>query len=518
VGGTNTDAVLVEGDRVVRSVKAATTEDVTRGIVYALERLLAEPGAARDDVDAVMIGTTHFTNAVVQRRDLSRVAAIRIGLPASASLPPFVDWPPDLAEIVRGEVVMLEGGHEYDGRPLVPFDVAGMRAAAKRIRAAGLRAVAVAAIFSPLNAACEAAAAEILREECPDVHVTLSHCLGQIGLLERENAAILNAALVELAHRTAAAFTGALRDSGLAAPLFMTQNDGTVSRANEALAFPVYGFASGPTNSMRGAAFLSGRADAMVVDVGGTTTDIGSLRHGFPRQANNVVEVGGVRTLFRMPDLLSLGLGGGSLVGEDPLAVGPLSVGYRLTERARVFGGPDLTVTDVGVAAGLIELGERRRVAGLPPRLIEAALRRVHTMIDEGVDRMKTEAGDVPLVAVGGGCFLVPAKLPGVSEIVHVPHREVANAVGAAIAQVSGEADQIFQGLSRDEAIGEAERLARAKATGAGADPATIEVVEVEDLPIAYLPGNSLRVRVRVVGAVEPSRRDAAGAKARREP
>lgn len=518
VGGTNTDAVLVEDDRVLHGVKTPTTEDVTSGIVSALRTLLAGSKADRRAIDAVMIGTTHFTNAVVQRRDLSRIAAVRIGLPASASLPPFVDWPTDLAELVRGDVFMLEGGHEYDGRAIVPFDTAGMQKAARRIRESGLGSVAVASVFSPLNSGCEEEAARILREECPDVAVTLSHRLGRIGLLERENAALLNASLVELARRTARAFTAALRESGLGAPLYLTQNDGTVMLAEEAEAFPVYGFASGPTNSMRGAAFLSKRTEAIVVDVGGTTTDIGSLRQGFPRPANNVVEVGGVRTLFRMPDLLSLGLGGGSLVAAEPLRVGPLSVGYRLTERALVFGGRDLTVTDIGVAAGLIELGDRMRVGSLPRALVDAALQRIHAMIEEGVDRVKTDASDVPLVAVGGGCFLVPPSLPGVSEVVHVPHQEVANAVGAAIAQVSGETDQIFQGMSRDEAIAEARRLAREKAVSAGGDPKTIEVVEVEDLPIAYLPGNSLRVRVRVVGDIGRARRVASGREPRPEP
>src|SRR6202165_206860 len=127
-----------------------------------------------------MIGTTHFTNAVVQRRDLTRVAAIRIGLPASASLPPFVDWPDDLAALVRGEVVMLEGGHEFDGRPIVPFATTGMRDGARRVRTAGITSVAVSSVFSPLNASCEEQAAEILREECPGLAVTLSHCLGRI--------------------------------------------------------------------------------------------------------------------------------------------------------------------------------------------------------------------------------------------------------------------------------------------------------------------------------------------------
>jgi N-methylhydantoinase A/oxoprolinase/acetone carboxylase beta subunit len=501
VGGTNTDAVLLDGEAVVQAVKTPTTPDVTSGITAALRALLAAAGPT-GPIDAVMIGTTHFTNAVVQRRDLTRVAAIRIGLPASASLPPFVDWPENLAGLVRGEVVMLEGGHEYDGRPIVPFDETGMCDAARRIRAAGITSVGIASVFSPLNAECERRAADILRQEHPEVAVTLSHELGRIGLLERENATLLNAALVDLARRTTRAFTEALRVSGLAAPLYLTQNDGTVMLAATAEAFPVYSFASGPTNSMRGAAFLSGLADAIVVDVGGTTTDIGSLRRGFPREANNVVEVGGVRTLFRMPDLLSLGLGGGSLVADDGRSVGPRSVGYRLVEQSRVFGGDTLTATDVAVAAGLMDLGERGRVAGLAADVVKTALARMHAMIEEGVDRMKTDAREEPLIAVGGGCFLVPERLPGVSEVVHVRHQAVANAVGAAIAQVSGEVDQIFQNLTRDAAIAEARRLAEQRAIGGGADAGTLQVVEVEDLPLSYLPGNSLRVRVRVVGDI----------------
>ena len=507
VGGTNTDAVLLEEDAVAAAVKTPTTPDVTTGITRALAELVERAPGARE-AEAAMIGTTHFTNAVVQRRDLGRVAAVRVGLPSGASLPPFVDWPEDLAELVRAEVVMLEGGHEFDGRPLVPFDTRGMRAAARRIRDAGIRSVAIAAVFSPLNASGEEEAAAILREECPDVAITLSHRLGRIGLLERENAALLNACLIELARKTTRAFTQALRASGIAAPLYLTQNDGTVMLAEVAEAYPVYSFASGPTNSMRGAAFLSKRDEALVVDVGGTTTDIGSLRHGFPREANNVVEIGGVRTLFRMPDLLSMGLGGGTKVlapgvGTAPvLTIGPASVGYRLTEQALVFGGDVLTVTDVAVAAGLIDLGDRARVASLPAALVKEALARIRAMIEEGVDRMKTDAGEAPLIAVGGGSFLVPPRLAGVSEVLNVPHQAVANAVGAAIAQVSGEVDQIFQDLSRDEAIARARRAAEDKAVAAGADRATINVVEVEDLPLAYLPGNSLRTRVRVVGEI----------------
>ena len=159
-----------------------------------------------------------------------------------------------------------------------------------------------------------------------------------------------------------------------------------------AAALPVMSFASGATNSMRGAAFLSGLTDAMVIDVGGTTTDIGQLRRGFPREANSVVEVGGVRTLFRMPDLLSIGLGGGSLVSADPLSVGPKSVGYRLIEEGLVFGGNTMTATDVAVAAGLVQIGDDRAVADLPRSLVQRALDLARAKIEDSVDRMKTDA------------------------------------------------------------------------------------------------------------------------------
>jgi len=502
VGGTNTDAVVLDGTRVVAATKTPTTDDVIGGIRTALRQVLEADGVTPAGVEAVMIGTTHFTNAVIQRRELMPVAAVRVGLPASASLEPFVDWPADLAEIVNAGHHMVEGGHEVDGRPILPFDASGMKAIARRIRDSGVRSVGISSIFSPLNPACEEEAAAILRAECPGVALTLSHQLGRLGLLERENVTLLNAALMDLARRTTEAFGRALEESGIEAPLYLTQNDGTIMHSSFAEAFPVFSFASGPTNSMRGAAFLSRLEDAIVVDVGGTTTDIGNLRHGFPREANNVVEVGGVRTGFRMPDVLSIGLGGGSLVEDDPLRVGPVSVGYEITRRALVFGGSELTATDVAVAAGRVEIGDRARVADVDRDLVRRARQRIHEMIEVGVDRMKPDASLLPLIAVGGGAFLIPDQVAGISEVVNVEHQAVANAVGAAIAQVSGEVDQIFQNLPREEAIGRAREQAEERAVAAGADPATLTVVEVEDLPLAYLPGNSLRTRVRVIGDI----------------
>jgi N-methylhydantoinase A/oxoprolinase/acetone carboxylase beta subunit len=522
VGGTNTDAVLLADGRVVHAVKTPTTEDVTGGILAALELLRRDRHASEGKIDGVVIGTTHFINAVVQRRHLAKVAAVRIGMPASASLPPFCDWPKDLAALVAGEVFMLEGGHDYDGREIMPFDEAAMRAAARRICDAGIGTVGIAAIFSPLDPSHEERAAEIIAGDCPGVAVTLSHRLGRIGLLERENAACLNAALGPLAAVTIDGFRAAIAASGIDAPLFVTQNDGTVMPAETAMALPVMSFASGATNSMRGAAFLSGLKDAMVVDVGGTSSDVGQLKNGFPREANSVVEIGGVRTLFRMPDLYSIGLGGGSIVrragvppaqatersgrdGRGPVTVGPDSVGYRLTHEALVFGGGTLTATDAAAKAGAAAIGDAARLGGIRRDIADAALDAARQKLEDAIDRMKTEAGDVTLIAVGGGAFLVPDRMAGIGEVIRVPHGDCANAVGAAVAQISGETDQIYRDMTRAAAIAAAEAQAIARAQAAGADPATIATIEIEDMPLAYLPGNALRVRVRVAGEMGPT-------------
>ena len=502
VGGTNSDAVLVQDDRVLLAVKSPTTPDVMGGVLASLRKLLDGAGDLAHGVEAVMIGTTHFVNAVVQRRDLVRVAAIRLGLPASASLEPMVDWPRDLRAIVDPMVFMVEGGHEFDGRPFMPLDEKALRLAAAKIRDAGIHAIGISSIFSPLTAEHELRAAEIVSSICLQASLTLSHQVGRIGLLERENVTLLNACLAELGHHVTGAFRAALDAVGLQVPFYLTQNDGTVMLAELAAKFPVYSFSSGPTNSMRGAAFLTRIDDAMVIDVGGTTSDIGCLVHGFPREANNVVEIGGVRTLFRMPDLLSIGLGGGTMVSDPPLTVGPRSVGYRLPEQALVFGGNVLTLTDIGVAAGLADIGERGRVRHLATAQVEAVLARIRAMLEESIDRMKTQAEDATLVAVGGGAFLVPDKLAGCGRVLRVEHADVANAVGAAIAQVSGEVDQVFSGLSREQAMDQAKSLAQERAVQAGADRATLKLADIEDLPIAYLPGNSMRVRARVIGDI----------------
>ena len=502
VGGTNTDAVLMDGLDVLGWRKTPTTPDVGAGIIEVLRELLAQTKVSAADVQAVMIGTTHFTNAIVERRRLVEVAAIRLGLPATRSLPPLTDWPADLAAAVGRHRYMLRGGNEFDGREIAALDELALREVAKDIRRKGITAAAITSVFSPVTDQMEQRAGEILAEEVPGLRLSLSHEIGRIGLLERENATVMNACLVDLAFAVVSSFRRALRELKIEAPFFISQNDGTLMAPHHVERYPVLTFASGPTNSMRGAALLAGLKEAMVVDIGGTTSDVGMLMRGFPREAAVSVDIGGVRTNFRMPDVLAIGLGGGSLVRDEGARIGPDSVGYELTSKALVFGGDILTTTDIVVAAGLEEIGEPSRVRHLSKSLIKTALDTIHAMADAAVDRMKTSAEPMPVILVGGGAILVSRGLPSASEVVRPAHATVANAIGAAVAQVGGEVDRVFavEGQTREAVLDIAKQEATDRAVAAGAEAATVKIVDVEDVPLAYLPGNATRIRVKAVG------------------
>ena len=507
VGGTNTDAVVMRGREVLHGLKTATTADVMGGVVTALREVVAGAGVDKSQISAVMIGTTHFTNAIIERRKLSPVGVIRLGLPATGGLPPGCDWPDDLHAAVQVHWRLAQGGYEYDGKLLGKPDAQEIRRHAREFAELGLKDIAISCAFSILNDAQELMAAAVVREEIPDARISLSSQIGRLGLLERENAAILNASLGPLGLEVIAAFRQALAGSGITAPFYLTQNDGTLMAAEQAARFPILTVASGPTNSMRGAAFLSGLKDAIVVDIGGTTTDVGVLKAGFPRQAGVAVNVGGVRTNFRMPDVYSIGLGGGSRVATDFSALGPQSVGYAIHREALVFGGRTVTATDIAVAAGVARIGDVTKAMHLPADSVRSCYGLLQQMVFNAVERMRTSAEPLPVIVVGGGSILLGADLRG-QPVTIPPHFGCANAVGAAMAQVSGEVDRVVEldKIPRDEAIAMVRDDAMKKAVEAGADAATLAVIDVEDVALAYMSGNATRIRVRVVGDLDENK------------
>jgi N-methylhydantoinase A/oxoprolinase/acetone carboxylase beta subunit len=504
VGGTNTDAVIVDGDdRLLAKAKVTTSDDVTAGIRHAVSAVLGELGATPERITHAMLGTTHATNAILERRGLRRVAVVRIGAPATLARPPLATWPEDLRATVSVGEALIGGGFQIDGGEIGPLDIDALERFLESLGDA-VEAVALVGVFSPVEREHELSAADVVRRTLGDIPVSLSHEIGTIGLLERENATVLNAALEGVAGRVAASLENALADHGLTPLVYFAQNDGTLMSLDYALEHPVLTIGSGPANSIAGAAHLTGLGDALVVDVGGTSTDIGALADGFPRESSLAVEIGGVANNFRMPDLVSVRLGGGTVVRRSnggPAALAGEGVGSALGERALVFGGSTPTLTDAAVAGGRATLGDPG-----PALAARADLTRALALADEqfadAIGRAKTGRGDVAVVAVGGAGFLMPDGLPGVRTVIRPDHAEVANAIGAALAKVGGRSDRVvtFRGGGRQAALDEACEAARMDAVRAGADPLRTEIVEIEELPFTYLPELAVRVRVRAAG------------------
>jgi N-methylhydantoinase A/oxoprolinase/acetone carboxylase beta subunit len=205
-----------------------------------------------------------------------------------------------------------------------------------------------------------------------------------------------------------------------------------------------------------------------------------------------------------MPDVLSLALGGGTLVrlSEDRVTLGPESVGYELTRRGRAFGGEELTTTDCIVRLGKATLGRPELLESLPIATARRVYEAIQTAIERGIDEVKANSRPVPAVLVGGGNILVSRELQGVSTLEIPRYADAANAVGAAIARVSGRVDRIFDfhALGRDVALAQAKEEAINAAVAAGASRATVEVAEVVELPMTHMPTGAVQVKVRAVG------------------
>ncbi|TFJ92198.1 ROK family protein [Lentibacillus salicampi] len=505
VGGTNTDGVLLDREmNVVHSLKTPTTDDVETGIYQTINQLITDAHVDADNIDFAMLGTTQCTNAIVERKHLNKVAIIRIGAPAGTAIKPLAGVPDDLKAILGNYTYMVEGGHEYNGDEISPLNEGKIRLIAEELKG-NVDSIAVTSIFSPVSKRHETRTEEILRDVLgDDISVSLSSEVGSMGLLERENATILNASIIDVAKRTAEGFEKALNTKGIDAKVFFCQNDGTLMSKHYTLKYPILTVACGPTNSLRGASFLSDNKDAIIVDVGGTTTDIGVLAKGFPRQSSLAVELGGVRTNFRMPDIHSIGLGGGTVIHleGDQFTVGPDSVGHRIQEEALVFGGSTLTATDVAVALGKVTLGNPENVSHLDSELLGAIYQRMTDMVEESIDKIKTSADNMPVALVGGGNVLFPDDLHGASEVYKPENGGVANAIGSAISQISGEIEKIYaiSPENREEILNNAKQLAINETIEAGADSEKVEIVDIENVPLAYLPGNATRVKIKAAG------------------
>jgi N-methylhydantoinase A/oxoprolinase/acetone carboxylase beta subunit len=321
-GGTFTDAVLLAGGRhVVASAKALTTPwDLAIGIGKALCAVLeALPvGASGADVTLVSVSTTLATNAVVENR-FSPVCTLLIG---------FDDAMVERAGLGRdggGALVRVDGGHGATGEESTALDEAAVERAVSD-HDARVEAFAVAAHFSVRNPAHELRARQIIRSRSRKP-VTCAHELSsKLDAPRRALTAVLNARLTPQIRHLIEALSSVLAGESIDAPLMIVKGDGSLMRADVALEYPVETILSGPAASVVGAGFLTGLADFVVSDMGGTTTDVAVVVGGRPAIRAEGALVGGWRTMVEAVDVRTSGLGGDSEVCFDRqirLRIGP---------------------------------------------------------------------------------------------------------------------------------------------------------------------------------------------------
>jgi hypothetical protein len=400
---------------------------------------------------------------------------------------------------MKGHVGYSKGGLHVDGREIQSLDENEILSHIDNIKAKGLRSIAIIGIFSSLNPDQELEVKEIILKHIPDARVVLSHQVSGVGFTERENASILNASILPFAEKIIHSFIDAVENKiGHQCPVFLTQNDGTVLCAHESLKLPIRTFSSGTTNSMRGASFLGNimGESVIVIDVGGTTADVGLLLPTeFPRESSSYCTIGGFRMNFSMPQVECIGLGSGSLVrgtnGEG--FVGPESAGCEILSRAMIFGGNEVTASDVVVSINsYLCFGERSKVQGrFSDEFIFKFQARVKSMLESAVDKMKISPENIMILAVGGGSFIVPDNLDGASEVIQPEYYSFANAIGAAMGKISSEVHCIKQlnGLAKGEVLEELKQEARIKAIEKGGLETTIEIVYVSNDPVPYVDG-----------------------------
>lgn len=314
-GGTYTDAAIVElvSKKVVAKAKAPTTyHDLSLGLVRAVEGVVSMGGFDPSEVGLVGLSTTLATNSLLQGKG-GTVGLIGVGWK------PEPDW-----SLGAARSRFIAGGHDMRGRPLAPLDEREAQVAVDEL-GSDVDAVVVSSFFSVVNPAHEEAVRRIVRER-KGVPVVAGHELtAELGILERTVTAVLNARLLPIIDEFLRGVESSLHGKGISAPIMVFRGDGTLMNLKKARERPVETILSGPAASLMGGLALSQNDRCIVVDIGGTSTDIAYLDQGFPRLGKEGATVGQWRTRVRAIDIWTAGLGGDSRLDmhDGRIVIGP---------------------------------------------------------------------------------------------------------------------------------------------------------------------------------------------------
>lgn len=346
MGGTHIDAVIIENGRITKIVKnPANREDLFGTIWTALEELLV--GTDKNKVKKINLSTTISTNAIVE----GKTAPVGMMIQSGPGLPrKFLDC--------SGEKVFISGYIDHRGTVARDLELREIKQGMDLFRQKGMKACAVVTKFSTRNPTHELRIKKLLKKEFGPI--TLGHSLsGKLNFPRRVFTSYLNAAVADTFQDFATNLKKALEKEGITAPLFILKADGGTMNIKTAEEKPVETILSGPAASFAGLnAMLSTNKDALLLDIGGTTTDIFFLADGVPLFEPLGIEIDIYKTLVRSIYSASIGLGGDSKIKIEN---GKIKIGPTRAGNPYAFGGPQPTPTDAMIVSGLMEKGDRDR-------------------------------------------------------------------------------------------------------------------------------------------------------------
>ena len=539
VGGTHTDIVLLGQAGLERQVKVPTNPaDLFATVLTGLERITAgiDPGRIRRAV----LSTTLATNRIVQHRTAP------VGMLVAAG--PGMD--PELFT-TGAHYHVVDGAIDHRGREIAPIDPAQVRKAADALEADGIRYVGVVSKFSVRNPVHETAIADLLGDRFEKVF--LGHrSAGGLNFPRRIATTFLNASVYPIHKTFFEAVVNSLNEKGLSVPIRILKPDGGNMRFEASIDQPAQTILSGPAASVMGAvAFAPKRETCLVLDIGGTTTDMAVLVDGVPLLDPMGIAVGGHKTLIRALDTVSIGVGGDSVVrvADGRIEIGPDRIGV-----AMAYGGPLPTPTDAICLLGMIDDADpdnaRRGIRTIADALGVSVLDAANRIFEQACRTILDEAGAMVarinakpvytvnelwegarlqpshILVLGGPApwFATGLKRLSDSRVSVVPHWTVANAIGAGLARTTSEVTLLADtelkivrapaenhtaaipaSYTEQDAVAAALDLLRQKAVARGANPEHLELEVIEVMVFNMVRGfTTTGKNIRVTAQVRP--------------
>ena len=537
VGGTHTDVVLLGEEGPVREVKVPTdSEDLYHSIVHSLEQITTD--VQTSEIQRIVLSTTLTTNAIIQDR-IPPVGMIVSGGPG-------ID--PELYR-TNPHFYTVSGAIDHRGRLISPIDEKEIRGLVDEMKKEGIRHVGVVGKFSVRNPLHEIQIQNLLGDSFE--HIFTGHtAAGSLNFHRRIATTYLNAATYHIHRDFFEAVSRSLGDRGLQVPIYILKADGGTISLNASMHCPGQTILSGPAASVMGSvAFAPSDADAMVLDIGGTTTDIAVIRNRVPQLHPLGARIAGHRTLIRSLETQSIGIGGDSVVR---ITDGTIQIGPERNGAAMAYGGPQPTPTDALFVLGKNNGGDRQKAlqgfqtlataSGMGPEAVarqvfehacQGILKEANSLVERINNRpvytlheMQEESRIRPahLLVMGGPAVYFAEQMDRMTDftVKVVPRAPVANAIGAALARTTCEvtlfsdteigtalapeedfAQKVDKGFTEHDALQTATELLKNKARQMGAVMPELEIEILENQQFNMVrgfstTGKNIRIKVQV--------------------